>query len=225
MIFVCYSRLDDVWRRRFLTMAKPLDRYEGIKIWSDREIQAGENWRGEIAKAMSRASIAVLLVSDNFLDSEFIAEEELPYFLDAAKANKVTVLWILLAPCLWKKTRLKEMQAFCVNELEPLIGMNEFAWKKSLCGLCERIDEVLRTAEIPVINKTLDGKSLPRVNRDLQVLAEPAKQETEVLVFAGNNHWYRQAPIKAGSQVTTCCFGNEKSGKGFRVPGRGVDNR
>jgi TIR domain len=213
MIFVSYSRKDEAWRKRFLVMAKPLERYQSIKFWSDRDIPAGMDWRAEIRQAMNDALVAVLLVSDNFLESEFIANEELPFFLDAAQKKKVAILWTLIAPCLWKKTRIKDIQACCVNEIEPLISMDEFGWKRNLCTLCERIDEIVLAAETPKINLALNGRSLERVQRNLQVLAEPAKTETEVLLYSGNGKWYTQSRIEKGSMTADCQIGDEKNTK------------
>src|SRR5258708_16620324 len=109
MIFVSYSQEDDEWRKRFLKMVKPLERYEEIKFWSDRDIEPGKNWKKEIDAAMRSASVAVLLVSYNFLASDFIANEGLPFFLDAARDHKGGVMWGLITPCLWKNTRLKNI--------------------------------------------------------------------------------------------------------------------
>jgi hypothetical protein len=74
MIFVSYSHADEKWRKRFETILKPLSRSEGIRFWSDRDIKAGE-WEPQIEKAMKDAVAAVLLVSDNFLASDYIIEK------------------------------------------------------------------------------------------------------------------------------------------------------
>jgi len=163
---------------------------------------------------MEDATAAVLLVSDNFLASDFIKNEELPFFLAAAKQKKVTILWVLLAPCLWKHTGLKPLQACCVNGLKPLIGMTEFEWKGTLCRLCEEIDKVIRVAEKPIINQDLSGKFLERVQKNLQVLEKPAKRDCEVLVYSGDGRWHTQGKIKAGTTTANCWIGDVKTKKG-----------
>ncbi|MGA7928857.1 MAG: toll/interleukin-1 receptor domain-containing protein [Candidatus Sulfotelmatobacter sp.] len=76
MIFVSSSHADEKWRKQFETILKPQSRSEGIRFWSDRDIKAGE-WEPQIKKAMKDAVAAVLLVSDNFLASDYIIEKEL----------------------------------------------------------------------------------------------------------------------------------------------------
>lgn len=68
----------ETWRKRFETMAKPLSRAESMVFWSDRNIKAGE-WEKQIESAMKGAVAALLLVSDNFLASDYIVQKELPY--------------------------------------------------------------------------------------------------------------------------------------------------
>jgi hypothetical protein len=213
MIFVSYSHEDDKWRERFLKMSSPLVRYWDIEFWSDKKIKAGEDWHEKICSAMSRASIAVLLVSDNFLDSDFIANEELPFLLAEAAKKKVTILWVLITPCLWEKTRLKHIQAFYVNELKPLMDMSEHGWKDTLCKLARRIDELERVAETPVVNPALNGRALKQTEPKLQVLAKPARREVEVLVYSGNKKWYAQRKVAKGSMTADCWIGDEKHTK------------
>src|SRR6266404_1230335 len=111
MIFVSYSHRDKEWLRRFEMIFKPLTRYAEVDFWSDNRIKPGANRKDEIRKAMDKAFVAVLLVSANFLDSDFIANEELPFILDAAKKQKATIFWIRLTPCYIQATPLRHIQA------------------------------------------------------------------------------------------------------------------
>ena len=49
------------------TMLKPMVRKKVISVWEDTKISAGDEWRGQIKEALTRAKAAVLLVSPYFL--------------------------------------------------------------------------------------------------------------------------------------------------------------
>jgi hypothetical protein len=78
-------------RAGMIAVFRPLSRHADIDLWSDELIKPGENWRAEINKEMAKAVVAVLLVSVNFLDSDFIAKEELLHILNAAKKRKIQI--------------------------------------------------------------------------------------------------------------------------------------
>ena len=98
MIFVSYSHRDEAWRKRFETISKPLARAESMRFWSDRNIVAGD-WERQIEAAMNEAVAAVLLVSDNFLASDYIVDKELDYLLRAHKSRGLMIFWAYLEPC------------------------------------------------------------------------------------------------------------------------------
>jgi hypothetical protein len=68
-------------------MLAPLVRNEIVDVWYDTKIKPSDKWREEIRKAMETASVAVMLVSDNFLASDFINKQELPYFLQGCQSE------------------------------------------------------------------------------------------------------------------------------------------
>src|SRR5262249_39629552 len=120
MVFVSYSHDDDAWHKRLQKIAKPIQRHLGIEFWSDKRIKPGDFWEREIRQAMERSKIAVLLVSDNFLASEFINNVELPFFINKRNKGLVRIVWTLISPCLWEKTPLRPLLAQCDQKLEPL---------------------------------------------------------------------------------------------------------
>jgi hypothetical protein len=67
--------------------------------------------------------VAVLLVSQAFLASEFIASEELPALLAAAEKEGLIICWVLLEKCLYEYTPIKDYQA--VHDLaKPVSGLS-----------------------------------------------------------------------------------------------------
>src|SRR5262245_46885320 len=89
LVFISYSHRDEDWRARLLIF---LEAYADLKVWADPYIRVGDQWRREIATALARCSVAVLLVSPDFLVSDFIKREELPPLLRSADGGIVTLV-------------------------------------------------------------------------------------------------------------------------------------
>jgi predicted nucleotide-binding protein len=71
-VFISYSHTDIEWLKRLQIHLKPLEREGAIELWSDEKIQPGSKWREEIRDAIKKARVAVLLVSVDFIASEYI---------------------------------------------------------------------------------------------------------------------------------------------------------
>ena len=78
-IFISYAHTDKAYYDRLMILLNVLKNYVGgIDDWSDQRIKTGQRWKEEIEKALRQADIAILLVSTDFLASDFIRNNELP---------------------------------------------------------------------------------------------------------------------------------------------------
>ena len=122
-VFICHSHDDAVWLERLRVHLKPLERRGLIETWDDR-IHAGTDWRAAIERSLAEAGVAVLLVSANWLASDFIQEVELPRLLTRALGEGVPVLPLLVSPCQVELTPLAARQ-FISGTDRPLNGLPE----------------------------------------------------------------------------------------------------
>ena len=76
----------------------------GIERWDDTRLQTGR-WRDQIERAIDSAKVAILLVSADFLASDFIENEELPPLLDKAQRKGTVILPVILTSCLFTETK------------------------------------------------------------------------------------------------------------------------
>ena len=137
-VFISYSHKDKVWLDKLQTHLKPLVRNKRVSVWADTDIKAGSKWRNEIRNAILRAKVAVLLVSPEFLASDFIADNELPTILNAAENEDLTIIWIPVSSSLYNETSIEDYQA-AHDPSEPLDKLSDAAKNEALVAICRKI--------------------------------------------------------------------------------------
>jgi hypothetical protein len=143
-IFISYSHKDKEWLDKIRIMLKPLERKFEITVWDDTEIKPGSMWREEIKQALESAKVAVLLVSPNFLNSDFIAQHELPPLLQAAAKKGLIILWILITYCMHQETEINSYQA-THDTSKPLDSLPASEQNKVLVQICESIKQTFNS--------------------------------------------------------------------------------
>ncbi len=144
-VFISYSHKDAEWLQKIKIHLKSLPNKNKILIWDDTKIEAGEMWRSEIAESLDGAKVALLLVSPNFLASDFIAEHELPKILEASKKEGLKILWVCVSWCNFDVTEIANYQA-TNDPATPLDKMEELSppdLNKFLTNLCKLIAKKL----------------------------------------------------------------------------------
>jgi hypothetical protein len=123
-VFISYIRNDQDDLNRLLVHLKAAKLNNMVKYWDDTQIKPGELWSDAIKKAIASAHVAILLVSVDYLASEYILENELPPLLTASEEEGVTILPVILGPCFFQRTDLARFQP--VNDPSiPLSKMNQ----------------------------------------------------------------------------------------------------
>src|SRR5687768_5623508 len=97
IVFLSYAHEDEPLRARLELVLNPLVRNGRLDLWADHRIGVSRVWRDEIERHLERAEVAVLLVSADFLASDYIAEVELPRLVERG----VPLVCVPVAPCGW----------------------------------------------------------------------------------------------------------------------------
>ena len=101
-------------------MLKGIFQDKEILIGDDTMIEVGEKWEERIDEALSFAQVAVLLVTKDFLASDYIMMKELPYILEAERRQNTKIAWIYWGYCNYEGTELAKYQA--LNDLSKPLG-------------------------------------------------------------------------------------------------------
>jgi|GEM_PF-5466414 len=131
--FIVYSHKDGKYLEELQAHLKLFERQAGLDFWDDTKIKPGVKRREEIRKAINSAKVAILLISRDFLASDFIAEKELMPLLEAAEQEGAIILPIIVRPCLFDYTDLAQFQAVNkpsspLSEMSP--GRRDRVWTK-----------------------------------------------------------------------------------------------
>jgi hypothetical protein len=124
-VFISYSHKDEIYMNRVCVHLKPLEKMGLLDVWSDKKIKSGDRWRDEIENALKKANVAILLVSADYLASDFIVNNELPPLLKNAEDKGTRIIPVILKPC--RFTRDKSLSIFhSINDpKDALIALTE----------------------------------------------------------------------------------------------------
>ena len=123
-LFISYSHLDADCLTRLLVHLRPLERQGLVDCWSDKKIRAGDKWKSQLTSNLEFAAVAILLVSADFLASDFIVNNELPPLLMKAEAKGLRILPVILKPCGFHRDKVLQSFQAMNDPSAPLLGLS-----------------------------------------------------------------------------------------------------
>lgn len=140
-VFVSYSHVDIEFLERLKVHLRPFEKKGIIDLWSDTKIKAGEKWKDKIEKALDKSVIAILLISADFLASDFIVDNELPPLLKSAEEKGKIILPVILKPCRFTKDEnISKFQS--INDPKiPLSKMDDNGKEEVYVEIADYIDD------------------------------------------------------------------------------------
>jgi hypothetical protein len=110
-VFFSYSHRDENLKDELLKHLSILQRRRVIAAWHDREIGGGGEWAKEIDSHLSNARIILLLVSSDFLASDYCYDIELKRAMDMHEVGQARVVPVILRPCDWSRAPFSRLKA------------------------------------------------------------------------------------------------------------------
>jgi len=115
-IFISYAREDEADMQELVSHLEPLQWGGLVDTWHDGKILPGQEWAQQIQQNLEAAQIILLLISKDFMRSDYCYRVELTKAIERHKAGEAQVIPVILRPCLWDyviigDVRLSDLQA------------------------------------------------------------------------------------------------------------------
>jgi len=106
-VFVSYSHIDENLRDQLEVQLTMLKRQGLIETWHDRRMLAGDQFDWAISEELNAAEIVLLLVSPDFLASDYCFNIEKAHALKRHREGSARLISVILRPCDWQNTDLR----------------------------------------------------------------------------------------------------------------------
>lgn len=110
-VFISYSHRDDAWREKLERHLSLLKRQGIFDVWHDQRLVGGEDWAHSIAEELNGADIVLLLVSADFIASDYCFGLEMKTALERESRGEARVVPVIVRPCDWHSAAFAECQA------------------------------------------------------------------------------------------------------------------
>jgi hypothetical protein len=142
-LFYSYAHKDEALREDLETHLKILKRQGLLESWNDRCLSAGTEWAGVIDENLEKADIIVLLVSANFLASDYSIDTELKRAMERHEAREARVIPIFIKPCDWSDAPFGKLQGL-PRDARPVVTwpIQDEAWTDVARGIRRVIEEI-----------------------------------------------------------------------------------
>lgn len=126
--FISYTHADSALKDQFVRHLAPLRREGLIDIWHDGLLRPGEHLDPTVQAALAASDIVILLVSSDFMNSEYCYEQEMLRAFERQRAGTVRVVPVILRPCQWKGVPIGDGQTLSEFVALPKDGRPVTQW-------------------------------------------------------------------------------------------------
>ncbi len=176
LIFISYSHKDEEEKEKLLAHLGVLQRTGDINLWNNDCIEAGAVREQEISQAMERAKIAILLVSANFLASDFINRQEVPRLLERRSNEDLAVFPVIAKACAWRQVEWLARLNVRPKNGRPVWGGGSNRVDEDLAAIAEEVAGLIKQTPAPVPLEPIKGET---VKRGFAALSELMQEDDE----------------------------------------------
>ena len=155
-VFFCYAHEDEALLNILKAHLKPLQRRGLIDVWHDRDINAGTEWEQEISKHLNEADIILLLVSPDFMNSDYCYGIEMQRAIERHNSGDACVIPVILRYVSWRGEPLGKLQALPTDG-KPVKSQNWYDLDEAFFDIAEGIQKVVEEKTVPSPATLLDA--------------------------------------------------------------------
>jgi hypothetical protein len=166
-IFISYSHRDEEMFEQLTTHLSGMRREGLINDWHDRKLLPGDSWKDEIDKNLLNSQIILLLVSSDFIASDYCYEVEMKIAIEKHKAGETIVIPIILRPCDWEQAPFSKIQGL-PKSARPITNWNDSdsAYVDIVKGIRAKI------TQLTSFNKTQVSSTNKVIKKELKLIAK-----------------------------------------------------
>ena len=173
-VFCCYAREDQEMLEQLKKHLTPLQRQGQITIWSDTNLNAGVEWEKELHRHLESADIILLLISPDFMASDYCYSTEMRRAIERHDQGRAHVVPIILRPTFWRGAPFAKIQVL-PKDARPVKDKGWFDSDEAFNDITERIYQI--------VSQLSSRPSLTRANPSLHptqpkpVVQAPTKEQ------------------------------------------------
>ena len=147
-VFYSYSHKDERIRNELANHLSILRRQGVISEWHDRKIGAGSEWAGEIDQHLNTAQVILLLISPDFLASDYCYDIEMKRAMERHDAGEACVIPVILRPVVWMGAPFDKLQAL-PKDAKAVVSWR--SWDEAFVSVAEGIRKAVEDLKRPSI--------------------------------------------------------------------------
>src|SRR5713226_99690 len=177
-IFFCYAHEDEALLNKLKTHLRPLQRQGLIDVWYDRDIRAGTDWEQQIKAQLNTAQIILLLVSPDFMDSDYCYGIEMQRALERHKRGEARVIPVIIRPVYWQGV-LGKLQAL-PTDAKPIMSSSWLYPDEAFVEVIQGIRNIVESpsSAVPILPSKPE---LTDTGVYEQTLVSPADSDVEIM--------------------------------------------
>jgi hypothetical protein len=185
VVFISYSYKDEKEKDVLLSHLDVLQRIGLIQLWSDDQIQPGDIWEMEVDQIINQAEIAILLITTNFLTSDFILGKQVPGLLQQRNQKGLVIYSLIAKACAWRTVDWLTETNIRPRNGKPIWGEAGLYVDEELATMAEELASIIRNEKVNSATPSSSETADDRYNEAKRIPAE-VKIERDSLVRSYN---------------------------------------